>query len=149
MADDLVAPALRPARAFDEAARLVVGYLADAAPMGAWAVTRVTGGVQTVLVSADTSYGFLDPGASFPWADSFCHSMVAGETPRLVPDTAAEPGLGAPVSAVTEQAVEVHAYAGTPIVRSEASFTVRERASETLGAGVTGTPSSVCTRYDL
>lgn len=32
------------------------------------------------------------------------------------------------------------------ILRSEASFTVRERSSETLG---TGTPASVCTRYDL
>ena len=32
------------------------------------------------------------------------------------------------------------------ILRSESSFTVRERSSETLG---TGTPSSVCTRYDL
>lgn len=38
---------------------------------------------------------------------------------------------------------------GTPILRSEAAFTVRERGSETLGAGPSGTASSVCTRYDL
>lgn len=38
---------------------------------------------------------------------------------------------------------------GTPILRSESAFTVRERASETLTAGATGTVASVCTRYDL
>lgn len=39
-------------------------------------------------------------------------------------------------------------FVGEPILRSEATFTVRERTSETLGA-VSGTTASVCTRYDL
>ena len=122
MSDEAVSPALLPARAFDDAARLVVDYLSDVAPMGAWAVTRVTGGRQTVLVAADAAYGFLDPGASFPWARSFCRPMVAGESPRLVPETAAEPELAQALRAVAEQSVDVHAYVGTPIVRSDGSL---------------------------
>lgn len=42
-----------------------------------------------------------------------------------------------------------NSFLGTPVIRSEATFTVRERASETLAAGPSGTQSSVCTRYDL
>lgn len=38
---------------------------------------------------------------------------------------------------------------GTPIMRSEASFTVRERKSETLTAGASGTTTSSCSRYDV
>lgn len=37
---------------------------------------------------------------------------------------------------------------GTPIIRSEASFTVRERQSETL-TSASGSTASTCTRYDL
>lgn len=37
---------------------------------------------------------------------------------------------------------------GTPIIRSEASFTVRERPAETLAAAP-GSTASTCTRYDL
>ncbi|HEX8384443.1 MAG TPA: TadE family protein [Sphingomonas sp.] len=38
---------------------------------------------------------------------------------------------------------------GTPIMRSEASFTVRERTAETLGVGPSGTIGRTCGRYDL
>lgn len=41
------------------------------------------------------------------------------------------------------------AIMGTPILRSEASFSVRERNSETLKAGPSGTVQSVCSRFDL
>lgn len=40
-------------------------------------------------------------------------------------------------------------FIGTPILRSEASFSVRERSAETPGPGSSGTISSICTRYDL
>ncbi len=40
------------------------------------------------------------------------------------------------------------AILGTPVLRSEASFTVRERASETLNAAA-GATASTCNRYDL
>lgn len=40
-------------------------------------------------------------------------------------------------------------FLGTPVLRSEATFTVRERPAETLRAGPSGTVNSVCTRYDL
>ena len=77
-----VAPDLAPPRAFDEACRMVVDYLAEAAPMGAWAMTQ-------------------------------------GTTPRIVPDTAAVPGLSAAVEAQAAASVRVAAYVGTPIVQPD------------------------------
>jgi hypothetical protein len=83
---------LTPARAFDQACHMVVDYLAGALPMGAWAVTRVAGERQTVLVSDDHGFG-LQPGAEGRWTMSICRTMVSGETPRIVPDTASESAL--------------------------------------------------------
>lgn len=37
----------------------------------------------------------------------------------------------------------------TLMIRSEAAFSVRERSSETLGTGASGTTASTCSRYDL
>jgi diguanylate cyclase (GGDEF)-like protein len=114
----VVAPALAPPRAFDQACRMVVDYLAAAAPMGAWAVTRVAAGRQTVLVAADRAYG-IRPGAEIAWSRSLCRTMVRGTTPRVVPDTAAVAGLGAAVEAQGAASVPVGAYVGTPIVERD------------------------------
>jgi diguanylate cyclase len=108
--------ALEPRPAFDTACRMVVDYLARAAPMGAWAVTRVAGPTQVVLVAADSAYGFVSPGAEFPWDTAMCRTMAAGSTPRVVPDTRAVPALAAAVDAAAAQAMVIGAYVGTPIV---------------------------------
>jgi diguanylate cyclase (GGDEF)-like protein len=110
-----VAAELAPPRAFDQAGRMVVDYLADAVPMGAWAVSRVAGDRQTMLVTADRTYG-LGPGAETAWSTSLCRMMASGATPRIVPDTAAVPTLVAALEAQAASSVRVGAYVGTPIV---------------------------------
>ncbi|MDT7745043.1 MAG: hypothetical protein QOE59_4121 [Actinomycetota bacterium] len=45
--------------------------------------------------------------------------MTEGTTPRIVPDTAAVPGLGAAVEAQDAASVRVAAYVGTPIVQPD------------------------------
>ena len=110
-----VAAELAPPRAFDQAGRMVVDYLADAVPMGAWAVSRVAGDRQTMLVTADRTYG-LGPGAETAWSTSLCRMMASGATPRIVPDTAAVPTLAAALEAQAASSVRVGAYVGTPIV---------------------------------
>ncbi len=111
----LVAADLAPPRAFDSACRMVVGYLADVVPLGAWAVTRVAGGRQTVLITADSGFG-LGPGVEGPWSSAMCRTMVSGQTPRIVPDTRAVPELAAALDNARSLGLGIGAYVGTPIV---------------------------------
>ncbi len=112
---DTVTADLTPPRAFDQACHMVVDYLAGALPMGAWAVTRVAGERQTVLVSDDHGYGLV-PGVEGKWTMSICRTMVSGETPRVVPDTGSEPALCDVIAAAAEGGMAVAAYVGTPIL---------------------------------
>jgi diguanylate cyclase (GGDEF)-like protein len=114
MTDTVIAD-LAPPRAFDQACHMVVDYLAEALPMGAWAVTRVAGERQTILVSDDHGFG-LAPGVESRWTLSVCRTMVSGETPRVVPDTGAEPALCDVIAAAAEGGMAVAAYVGTPIL---------------------------------
>ena len=109
---------LQPPRAFDDACRMVVDYLAATIPMGAWAVTRVVDDRQTLLVAAGTRYG-LGPGATMPWSSAPCRPMVAGDTPRIAPDARVVDGLAGPIAALASHSIEVGAYVGTPIVRAD------------------------------
>jgi diguanylate cyclase (GGDEF)-like protein len=84
-----VAPHLTPVRSFDRACRLVIDYLCEVAPMGLWAVTRVTDGNQLVLASSGGAYP-VHPGDAFRFSDSLCSRMVSGEGPRIAPDAARE-----------------------------------------------------------
>lgn len=112
---DTVLADLTPPRAFDQACHMVVDYLAAALPMGAWAVTRVAGERQTILVSDDHGFGLV-PGVEGPWTLSICRTMVSGDTPRVVPDTGAEPALCDVLAAAAEGGRAVAAYVGTPIL---------------------------------
>jgi diguanylate cyclase (GGDEF)-like protein len=114
MTDTVIAD-LAPPRAFDQACHMVVDYLAEALPMGAWAVTRVAGERQTILVSDDHGFG-LAPGVEGRWTLSICRTMVSGETPRVVPDTGSEPALCDVIAAAAEGGMAVAAYVGTPIL---------------------------------
>jgi diguanylate cyclase len=111
----LVAAELAPPKAFDTACRMVVDYLAEVVPLGAWAVTRVAGGRQTVLVSADAGFG-LGPGVEGPWSTAMCRTMVAGLTPRVVPDTREVPELASALESAASLGLGIGAYVGTPIV---------------------------------
>ncbi|HEY2191216.1 MAG TPA: GGDEF domain-containing protein [Actinomycetospora sp.] len=111
----VVTAELTPPRAFDQACRMVVDYLAGALPMSAWAVTRVAGDRQTILVTNDHAYG-LAPGVEGRWGLSICRTMVSGETPRIVPDTGRETVLCDVVAAAAEGGMPVAAYVGTPVL---------------------------------
>src|SRR6195952_1468233 len=100
MTDTMIAD-LAPPRAFDQACHMVVDYLAEALPLGAWAVTRVTGERQTILVSDDHGFG-LAPGVEGQWTMTICRTMVSGETPRVVPDTGSESALCDVIAAAAE-----------------------------------------------
>ncbi|WP_373696086.1 sensor domain-containing diguanylate cyclase [Actinomycetospora aurantiaca] len=113
-----VLPDLAPPRAFDQACRMVVDYLAATLPLGAWAVTRVAAGWQTVLVAHDRDYG-LQPGWGNRWSATMCRTMVTGETPRIVPDTTWVPALAVPAETAAAADVPVAAYVGTPIVHPD------------------------------
>ena len=104
-------------RAFDQACRMVVDYLALAVPMGLWAVSRVVGMRQTMLVTADAAYGGIGAGTEIAWSTSLCRTMSLGETPRVVADTSMVADLAAAVDAQAEASVRVGAYVGTPIVQ--------------------------------
>jgi len=114
MTDTVIAD-LAPPRAFDQACHMVVDYLAEALPMGAWAVTRVAGERQTILVSDDHGFG-LAPGVEGQWTMTICRTMVSGETPRVVPDTGSESALCDVIAAAAAGGINVAAYIGTPIL---------------------------------
>ncbi|RZT86681.1 diguanylate cyclase (GGDEF)-like protein [Pseudonocardia sediminis] len=107
-----VAGHLMPERAFDTACAMVVDYLAEIAPMGMWAVTRIVDGRQVLLTVRGDAYG-IDAGAEFPYEDSLCRWMVSGEAPRIAPDVADVPRYAV---AAAEAPVTINAYVGTPIV---------------------------------
>ncbi|GLZ53940.1 GGDEF domain-containing protein [Actinomycetospora sp. NBRC 106378] len=116
-----VAAELAPPRAFDAACRMVLDYLAETVPMGVWAVSRVIGRRQTMLVTADRAYG-IRPGAEVAWSTSLCRTMSLGTTPRVVADTALVPDLAEAVDAQARDAVRVGAYVGTPILQPDGSL---------------------------
>lgn len=107
-----VAPHLLPTRSFDAACARVVVYLSQTAPMGMWAITRITDGRQIVLAIQDDRYG-IGTGAEFSYDESLCRWMVAGTAPQIAPDVDAVPQYA---TAVARSRVPVNAYVGTPIV---------------------------------
>lgn len=115
----LIVPALlQPARAFDVACAMVVDYLMEAAPMGLWAVTRITQGRQIMLDVRGTLFGVV-PGDEFPFEAVLCSPMVNGLAPQIAPDVSAVPAYD-----VLERqlAVTIGAYVGTPIVLPDGSL---------------------------
>lgn len=105
-------PLLSPQMEFDEAARLVLGYLAEHVPLAFWAVTRVENGRQTYLFLDERNGYGLPQGGSHPWEDSFCIHMAAGTAPAHAPDAQAVPLYAA---AAVNGSVDIGTYAGAPI----------------------------------
>lgn len=96
---------------FDAASAQVVEYLSDAAPMGAWAVTRIVDGRQIMLFTKDVAYG-LSVGAEIAFDTSPCRAMVSGEAPQVALDAATEPAYA---NCGLASLLPLGAYIGTPI----------------------------------
>lgn len=100
---------------------------------------RCTGGLNST--ASQPKYGAEGKGAS----DASLLAM--GGTGRQIAASPSSSMIFAEVTYLYKPLVS-STLLGTPTLRSEASFTVRERASETLKPAA-GATASVCTRYDL
>lgn len=118
VAAGVVLPPLSASMTFDHAARTVLAFLRDYAPMGLWSVTRLENGRQTFLYLEDAEYG-VPEGGSAPWAGSFCISMTAGRGPRMAPDVSAVPLYrDAPIARL----LPIGAYAGVPLLEPDGAL---------------------------
>ncbi|WP_029434181.1 GAF domain-containing protein [Blastococcus sp. URHD0036] len=89
-------------------------YLQAHSSWDVWMVTRVVGEHQIVL-SAEPGDA-MRPGASLPWAESFCRYMVSGEAPRVATVTAAVPEYA---SRTLPNGMTVSAYLGVPLIAAD------------------------------
>jgi diguanylate cyclase (GGDEF)-like protein len=96
---------------FEDAGREVLEFLRRRFGFGLWMITRVEGDDCIVLQAVDHGYG-VGPGRVFRWADSLCSRMIAGDGPRIAPDTEQE---SAYVTAPIAQQLPVRAYIGVPL----------------------------------
>ena len=78
-------------------------------------VTRLVGDRQVVLCARPREA--MPPGASLPWAESFCRQMVSGRAPRVATVTAAVPEYA---SRTLPNGLTVAAYIGVPLVGPDA-----------------------------
>src|SRR5918995_6608388 len=71
-------------------------------------------------IDGDTrEYGAVRPGFALPREYSWCHSMVAGDAPQLVPDAAASSQAREHPFVV---ATGIRAYAGVPVRRADGTI---------------------------
>ncbi len=78
---------------------------------GLWMITRIEGDDWIVLQAEDHGYGVV-PGTVLRWTDSFCARMVAGDGPRIAPDsTLVEVYRDAPIGSQ----VPIRSYIGIPL----------------------------------
>ncbi|RBY79942.1 GAF domain-containing protein [Blastococcus sp. TF02A-26] len=102
---------MAPWRTWPAAATGALRYLHGQSSWDVWMVTRLVGERQIVL-SAEPGDA-IRPGASLPWAESFCRYMVSGEAPRVATVTAAVPEYA---SRVLPNGMAVAAYLGVPLI---------------------------------
>jgi GAF domain-containing protein len=102
---------MAPWRDWSAAASGALEYLHTNSSWDAWMVTRVVGDRQVVLCAQPADA--VRPGASLPWAESFCRQMVSGQAPRVATVTAAVPEYA---SRTLPNGLSVAAYIGVPIV---------------------------------
>jgi GAF domain-containing protein len=102
---------MAPWRSWAAAASGALRYLHGQSTWDVWMVTRVLGDRQIVLTAQPV--GAMPPGASLPWAESFCRHMVSGDAPRVATVTAAVPEYA---SRVLPNGMTVAAYLGVPLL---------------------------------
>jgi GAF domain-containing protein len=105
---------MAPWRDWPAAASGALEYLYAHSSWDAWLVTRLVGDRQVILCAQPR--GTVPPGASLPWAESFCRQMVSGDAPRVATVTAAVPEYA---SRTLPNGWSVSAYIGVPIIGSD------------------------------
>lgn len=100
-----------PPQNFQSASREVIRFLRKHLGFDLWMVTRKEGDDWIVLQAEDHGYG-VRADTVFRWADSFCSRMIAGQGPRMAPDSNAVPAYAeAPIG----KQVKIGAYVGVPL----------------------------------
>jgi diguanylate cyclase (GGDEF)-like protein len=100
---------------FNAASQAVLSYLQQTLGFDLWMVTRTEGEDWIVLHSQDQGYG-VKQGDVFRWTDSFCSRMVAGNGPRIAPNSVLVPSYAeAPIAAQ----VPIGAYVGVPLAAED------------------------------
>jgi hypothetical protein len=102
---------MAPWRDWATAAEGVLRFLYEQVGWDVWMVTRVESGQEVVLAARPEE--LVRPGARFPWTESFCHAMVAGDAPRLATVTAVVPEYA---TRAKGPARDVSAYIGVPLI---------------------------------
>ncbi|MFN3329637.1 MAG: GGDEF domain-containing protein, partial [Pyrinomonadaceae bacterium] len=96
---------------FDEAVKAVLDFLKQRTGFNLWVFSRKVDSNLIVIESNDNS-GLIKSGDTFPWADSICARMVAGEGPCFAP-------ILSEVKAYSEiplvKQMNIQAYVGVPI----------------------------------
>ncbi len=104
---------LAPFADFPAASTEVMNYLHAKLGFQLWMVTRTESDAWIVLNSNDHGYG-VQNGDVFRWTDSFCSRMVAGQGPRIAPNSNKVPAYAA---APIGRRVPIGAYIGVPLAR--------------------------------
>lgn len=103
---------------FNTAATAVLNYLQQTLGFGLWMVTRTEGEDWIVLHAQDQGYG-VKQGDVFRWTDSFCSRMVAGQGPRVAPNSQSVPAY---VEAPIANQVKIGAYVGVPLATEDGTL---------------------------
>jgi GAF domain-containing protein len=103
-----------PWRTWPAAASGALRYLQGQSSWDVWMVTRLVREQQIVLAAEPGDA--MRPGASLPWAESFCRYMVTGEAPRVATVTAAVPAYA---SRGLPNGMPVAAYLGVPLIGAD------------------------------
>jgi hypothetical protein len=102
---------------FEQASRAVLEHLYQRFGFALWMVTRTDGDDWNILFTEDHGYDIAE-GSTFPWSNSFCMRMVAGQGPRFAPRTREVPAY---VAAEIGTQIDIGAYIGIPLTRSDGS----------------------------
>jgi GGDEF domain-containing protein len=104
-----------PWSGFAAAADAALDVLRRNVGLDLWMVLQRRGD-QQVVVAVRGGWAPIPTGAVFPWAESFCRHMVAGQAPRIAPRCEEIPAYAA---VAANRRVRVQAYVGMPIVDAD------------------------------
>ncbi len=100
---------------FNAASQAVLSYLQQTLGFELWMVTRTEGEDWIVLHAQDHGYG-VKQGDVFRWTDSFCSRMVAGNGPRIAPNSVL---VSAYAEAPIVDQIPIGAYVGVPLMAED------------------------------
>ncbi len=113
-----ITPLIAPFSDFEAASRATLAYLHQQFGFDLWMTTRTEGNDWILLQIEDHGYGITE-GSVLNWQDSFCARMIQGDGPSIAPNAM---GVPAYQSAPINQILEIGAYIGIPLHRSDGSL---------------------------